>query len=451
MTGMDARTEQRAQGGIALFTALCFALAHVGIPFATFTDSVDYVFLREAWGVDPRAWQHFAYVRPALPQLFFLAFPSPLAVSVAQGALSFGAWLWLAFRMAGLLTTATPRFRLGVFAVTLWGALGGNVLFWNRMLLTESLTLSALCLFLGSWLRVWQTGRGWVALLLSGVAPLFLRDTMLYFVVPLVSVIGIAHGRRPAFWGLLSTLIVATFSAGYLADAGGRHLSPLTNSLYHRVLPDPAATAFFAARGMPQTKDVMICAGRYAYTCPAPEALQRWVIADGKAVYQAWLLYTLPARTIDLARWFLTDAVPGRLYRGYPEPPIASRFYSALSLLPMGFPLTGPLLAGLAVVAFLRAGYGRWRQGWRFGGAEGIWLAWIVVAGANLFVSYWGDAMEVKRHALIPCLTLTLAFSGLLFRLWSLPFSGNPKGSRGFCAALRAHPGAFLPEKLESP
>lgn len=416
---MEMPTEQRWRWGVVLLCGLCFVGAHAGVPFTTFTDSVDYVFLREALGGDPRAWGHFAYVRPALPQLFFLVFSSPVAVSVAQSVISFAAWCWLAFRMAGWFRDAAPCFRLGVFALTLSGVLGANVLFWNRMLLTESLTVSALCLFLGSWLWAWQAGRGWVLLFLSGVALLFLRDTMLYFVLPLGGIVGAVHGRRRSFQAVLLGLALATGIAAYFADAGGRYMSPLVNTIYQRVLPDPEAVAFFRARGLPLSPDITACAGRYAYTCPAPEALRRWVMTDGKAVYQIWLLRTLPARTLDLARWLLTEAVPGRLYRGYPEPPVTSRAYGVLSVLPLATPMTGPLLAGLTMVTVFLAGYGRWRRGWRFGAAEGLWVALAGVAGANLFVGYWGDAMEVKRHALIPCLVLTLALTGLLLQLLS--------------------------------
>ncbi len=390
------------------FTAVVFALCHLTLPFNTFPDTITYVYLRDHLG-EPDIWKKFMLIRPALYPLVLRWLSDPVWLSCVQAAVSFAAWVTLARVVSRRFSR--PELRSLAYYLMVWGALGSNILFWNRVMLTESFTLSALCLFLAGWLLALERGRV-LLLVVSGLALLFLRDTMIYLVVPFAAS-ALLWRRSAALGAGVIVLILATTVAATLADMGQRYKMPLANSIQQRILTNEKTLAFFAARGLPVSDELKKCTG--LFDCPLPPEVMAWIVRDGKAAYQSWLIQTFPRRVIQQIQ-DREHTAPGLLTRGYL--PISRPWFNALTAIP---PLPTPrfwaesLVIVLALIGFRLRQYRRWSD--LVTPQEWVWLVMLAFALSNLFICYWGDAMETKRHSLPAMLMVQIALTGLVFAL----------------------------------
>ena len=337
-----------------------------------------------------------------LPLLYKLL-PGDHARIDAQLAFAIVAWLvFAAIAAAGARSTPV---RLAIFAVVLGFALTSEIVLWDTLLLSESVSLSLLALVLAAWLLVVRRptcGRV-AAVLVVSLLWAFARDTNAYEVL-LAGVLSGAALVRPGARGAklgLALGCVAIFAVNTAsADAGKRWLQPMVDVVAHRVLPDPSLRAHFVGRGLDPTTD-WIGNG--------------WVERNGRRVYAGYLLshpayvFTAPFRGRQTALYStarnseaLLDPSMGPYDDNASHRPLPAPTALRAALFPRGIPAAIVLLA----VAVAAAGGVALRLG-----ATRSWLV-PAVALVSVYPQYliaWHmSGVEVDRHALTPALLLRL-------------------------------------------
>jgi hypothetical protein len=203
------------------------------------------------------------------------------------------------------------------------------------------------------------------------------------------------------------------------------------NIIARRVLPYPDNLAFFAARGLPTTPEVMRFAGQFAWAYDlAP--LEPWLTQESRRVYIDYLL-AKPVATLvaPINQWemmLLFDYRVIREHRTDLEPPAWLETLTGVVY---------PEQLGLvifSVVALLMLAWWAWR-------APDVRLVIVVVllllCYPLAFMVWYGDGFAVERHA-VPtaiqwrlALWLALVFAcdaGLFSRLKVLQESGKVDG-----------------------
>ncbi len=236
---------------------------------------------------DSTTYIQWATIRLPMYCLFVTAFGHGAGLVLAQTVLSITAWAWLGW---GVGQAAGVAVAVGL-------ALAAPLFQWNLCCLSESFSFSLLALLAAQTLRLLEGGGkaaflGWA---LAAAAAGLTRMTNVY-VLPFFALPLLARGGRRGLTALAVAAGIYAAVAGVSATRAQdyRRLT-LTNVLMGRILPDPEARAYFAARGMPVDDDILAFAGKSSLTVQRelyarhPE-LQRWVDADGSRVYQGWLL-----------------------------------------------------------------------------------------------------------------------------------------------------------------
>lgn len=344
---------------------------------------------------------------------------SAIRVTQFQAFFSLGSFvmlgLVLAAQVRSLWLKAASLFLIPLFGMTI------DVGMWNRILLSESLSLSFFALaaaltFLS--LDLWE---GWqersttyksALLLLTLLAVTFfvgLRDVHAYLLLMLVPVMLIGFAFRsirthPGFPIYMVALVVIVLLVGFQLvsmNRGERWLAPYVNLLTARILPKPEARNFFAERGAP-IETVFREAGDYGrrqlygylFEDQDGRALLAWIREQGTRTYLAYLLRRVDQTLITPLQNMrhLLDAGSSE-YRNqqHPDP----LWMSAVSrfLFPRGWKMLlvwGMGLVGLmAVLTFIGDGRSSW-----------LLPAFMILSAIPLSYLIWhGDAIEAERHA----------------------------------------------------
>ncbi len=124
----------------------------------SYPDTLSYLSLAEAPVVDPSFWA--GERPPALPLFYRLLGVTETRVeqaAIAQFVLSVAAWTTLAAVIAARLRTSWLR--PPAFGLLLLFALTEDISMWDRLLLSESISLSTLALLLVAWVVLLQPFR----------------------------------------------------------------------------------------------------------------------------------------------------------------------------------------------------------------------------------------------------------------------------------------------------
>lgn len=89
--------------------------------------------------------------RPVTTALFFSLLKDPGLIRFGYALVSFAAWAYFARQFSRLLPEKTARL---AFAVLFVGVLGADVMLWNRLLISESLSISLQVTLLGFFARL---------------------------------------------------------------------------------------------------------------------------------------------------------------------------------------------------------------------------------------------------------------------------------------------------------
>jgi len=284
-------------------------------------------------------------------------------------------------------------------------------------MLTESLSISLMTLFLAIWLWLLKSWSWEKVLLLSLVAFLwaFTRDTngwILLMISGLIVLGVLLFGARKRYLSVALVIVLLFALSNFSADKGHRWVFPFQNVLAQRILPDQEALSFFADCGMPVTPELLSLAGGYAntnerafYNDPALQPYRTWLHASGKSCYMRWLLSrpltSLREPWLDL-EWLLAFEDVAFFYPQSYEPLLP--WYAERVLYPQDMVIW---LWALTAVAALVA---IWKKAWKVNPAWLLFIGLCLLIYPHLFIIWHGDVPGTHRHALTVSLQFVLSF-----------------------------------------
>ncbi len=340
-------------------------------------------------------------------------------ISSFQFILDVFSWTMLAIVTASLMHTKATKF-LG-FGVILALAMTLDVSFWDKVLLSESLASSLLILLVSLGLlgvkfrdRLGVHGSRWQILYWIGIGVLcvlysFTRDANAYFLaacaLAIVAAMTLQKVRRhssAAAWIVFSVFLLLILLVELrTADHGRRWTVPYFNILRRRIYPDEHARDFFESAGLPAdpatSRILQLANGPFVQALEfnlAARPLIDWVEADGRVTYFRYLISQPVATFVQpIGRIGSLISPSSTTYRAADySVPIWLRLLSRLF-----FPL--PLVVmlgwcGMVVVAtYLLVRLHGLRPEWAVPGLL------LLTAFPMMYVVWYGDAIEVERHA----------------------------------------------------
>lgn len=331
-------------------------------------------------------------------------------ISIVQFTFSVLSWGLLAIAVA--LTTDFYGFGLVIFAIILAFSLSQEIIMWDKQVLSESLSLSLLALFVASWfllLSGWHW-TGMTAVIVTGFLWAFSRDAnawvLLLLAGLLVPVGFIWHKGYLILAGMFFGFFIAS---GISANKGQRWVSPFLNVLAQRILPNSQMVKWFEQRGMPVNPALTQMARKWAhsenwafYEDPALQSFRDWLYTRGKSCYYRFLLSDIASLTQVPLR-HIEILIAEDLSNYYPKGfrPILKGIIAEV-VFPNKHAL---LLAWLASVLIgLTSVISIYQQ-------NPLWLAplfLILLAYPHVIIVWHGDAMEIPRHALMANIQLRL-------------------------------------------
>ena len=403
-------------------------VAYVGLRLAAYLPSSigtsgDTEIYMEVTGEPLLSERFLAGWRPWTVPLFYKVMPdSDTGRAAGQLVVSISCWLMLATAVAWNVRRA--GLRKIAFCLVLLFSLSVWVTQWDRIILSESLTVSLAAATLAAWLALVRAPSGWTITAVLGTTLLwvFARDTIAYMAlltVPLVLVWVALPGRRRGRVVLaagLAAIVTASLPAQGSSSAAPRREPPLLNVIGVRVLANPDELRYFRDHGMPLPDSLRDLAGASLVigrplqdpdvaSDPRVADFIRWMSDEGRQTLATYLL-THPYRAVkpvveDGRRLLATD--PGESDEPYQDSLADYRAAGTNPLLPAPLaavvypPTVVAVLVWLAVV-IAAAGWLVWRRR-----ARRIWLVPAVATLLQLphaMLVWHGDTIETARHAL---------------------------------------------------
>ena len=356
-------------------------------------------------------------------------FTFPLLLKTAAQDYQIAAWMQLGISVLawGLLAWMIAR-RTRVswvkpiaFGIILAFSLDRHIAGWDTVMMSESLSVSLLALFvaLGLWLcERWRPGRA-AAWITVGALLAFTRDTnawlLLLLVTTLLAALVLRWGQTRLLGLAVPFALISMFSM-ITANMGARWMFPLGNLIANRVLPDPVALSYFESCEMPVSPALVDLSGGFAnseeramFEDPELKPFRDWLRATGRACYLRWLLQH-PTRSLGdvmsqfdaLIGFSEVDAYFARAYDPLMPVIVGRLFYPERNSLLLW-------IVCLAASAVLLA-----RPDWRSRGESTAFVLLTILVPPHLFLAWHGDAMAPERHALSAGVQLYLAFCWLL-------------------------------------
>jgi hypothetical protein len=389
----------------------------------TDTPSYEEVAAHPLWSPD-----FYGGVRPFTVPLLYKLVASDENRIIAQLVISTLCWLVLAAVVASAVRNRVIR--PVAFATVLAFSLTKEVILWDPLLLSESLTFALTAVVLAAWLALVQrptpARAGLVLVLLLFWT--FARDSNAYVVLAVAVIVAVSlvdERRRRLKLALLGGCVVIFAASFASAEAGQRWLLPIHDVVFRRVIPTPDMSRYFAQHGLVTT-------GNWTVT--------PW-LEEARGVYTGYLLrhpvytlsapfhgrqealYSQPENLESLFNPSLRDYNTNEGLRFLPMPRLLKR-----ALFPRGlttlFAYIGAVVALAAVVA------ARARP-------EPIWVVpagLLLTTYPHLLVAWHFSGYEVDRHALEAVLLLRLGVILLLVfavdravAWWAASSRGRPR------------------------
>lgn len=365
---------------------------------------------------------------PLTPLFFKILHKDPALIFRAQVWFSIVAWIILALSMMFVLRIFTLK--LIAFAMVLGFSLTDNIIMWDPLVLSDSLSLSLLALFLAAclWLiRDWKWYKV-VTLALLGSLLVLTRDSYAYLLllaglVLLVLTLVTAHRGRVV---LVSSLFLFIFVvSSVLATAGNRWYVPFLMTLGLRILPNSEYVDYFVERGMPLSEALMERAGKPIHADdlailndPRLEDFRSWVKTNGRSEYINFMWH-FKADTFQnpLKRSEVIFNPDVYYYTATGFRPIIKNERLGELLYPTRFGLLTVLFANFLAAALL------------FPALQHRQLLWVLPLMLILFsypqaVLVWNaDANDIARHSLYHNVELRLGLWMLIILVFDFLFS----------------------------
>jgi hypothetical protein len=349
--------------------------------------------------------QFLAAARPfVFPLLLKLFGGEPEKAVWAQGLFSILSWGTLAWAVASSLHFYLLK--LAGFVLILLLSLYRYIMGWDSVLLTESLSLSLMALFIAGWLWLLQGWRWQKALfvLIIGFFWAFCRDTnawvVLMIAVFLLVLVVLRQINRNYLFVSMSFMILFLLS-NLSADSGGRWIFPFQNVLGRRILPDAQAVAFFVSCGMPVSPELTQLAGEFAsgqdrafYNDPALEDYRVWLHQRGKSCYVQWLLSD-PLESIrrpiaEFNTMINLENIQSFLFSRRFSPILPARLEALL------YPPRQAWMIFMATCGIMLAAV--FSRAWTCNKTWWVAILLILLVIPHFFIVWHGDVMGIYRH-----------------------------------------------------
>jgi hypothetical protein len=352
-------------------------------------------------------------VRPFTVPMLYKALGNDLDLIIAfQWLLSVVSWTVLAFSVSR--NVANSNAKLVAIAIILLFSLSEEILLWDGVILSESISISFMVLLIAAWFWVHQEWTSSRAFSLCCVAAcwVFARDTNAWVLLVVSGILGFAGALKRSLrrYLALSGIFLALFIASdWSANVGKRWVFAFYNSIAQRVLPEEECKRFFEDAGMPVSPALLKMAGKWAssdefafYRDPALEEFRQWASAKGNATYMRFLL-SRPATTIQApfrsAEWLFSPVLVSYAPSGFR--PVLSGIWAEI-LYFRNWTLfwlwaAGPIVAVAACLA-LRHRLCSWA----------VPISLVLLAYPHAVLVWNGDPMESGRHSIQACIQMRL-------------------------------------------
>ncbi len=403
------------------------------------TDSSDYLTIAAIPIWDINFWTHTRSM--AAPLIYKLVSGRAESIPLLQTLVSVAGWGLLAASLARRMRAGWLK--AAAFAAVLLFSLSADITQWDSVVMSESLSLSFLALWVAAWLWLLD---GWHPLAMAAVAVVgflfvFTREVNAYLGLAAgVILIGAYLWKRHAARFdegdellrrqkalALGLALAAIFALNApLSARGERWVFPLLNVIAQRILPSEEFTRFFTSRGMPVNSTLRSLEGQWGnsqdsafYNSDQLRGFQAWLYREGRVSYYDFLFSHLG--------WTLADPVrnAGALlspqvrnfgpedYQGALPGWVEEMIYPEASSV-WAFVWLGLTVGMLAAVAVQRR---KMHPAWLAGAAA------VALVYPHAALVYQGDVMEMARHAvgvavqarLGVWLTLAFALDGLTY------------------------------------
>lgn len=357
----------------------------------------------------PYCHEQFWYciARPVtVPLIYKLCRQDPRTITAVQLIISVICWGIFALCASGICRS--DRGKKAALILTFGLGCIPNVTRWDAVIMSESLSISAALLLMGSllWLTrpaadgKWKTGPA-VCTALSAFLYAQSRDSAVWSVILIGIVllcIGFVRKNRKVILILCAALAaVCVFSMG---NTGERWQYPFENVLFNRILRDPQGEQFFIRAGMPmpdrikELYGVEHMMGSELFNSDEMAPLREWIRTDGLKTYIRYLLNDpFTALRMTWSGGFEKEAFEQIGYTFSPAsfrpllPDAVSKFFSC------NIPGIAAILTGL--LGIFRA----------FRGKNGERLAFPVLFILSAYILCTGvfiaDEYELARHSMV--------------------------------------------------
>jgi len=236
---------------------------------------------------------------PTVPFFYKLAGNEPRSIAVFQSVFSILSWGLLALMVSQ--SVQSYRLKSVAFLIILMFSLTGPITIWDGFLLSDSISISLMALFIAGWLwlvQSWHWGKALVVVSIS-ILWAFSRDSNAWVILMAASsLIVVASLGRSFRYLFIAAVFVTVFAANEISqNYSQRWVMPFLSVVGRRILPDAERTAYFAHRGMPVSPALMQLSGQLAwgknrafYNDPALEEFRAWAFSTGKSNYTQFLL-----------------------------------------------------------------------------------------------------------------------------------------------------------------
>lgn len=339
------------------------------------------------------------------------------------GQLIFSIACWLSLAAATAASLRVRWMQVAGFTAVLAFSLSANVIQWDAVLLSESISISLTAAAVAAWLVFAGRPSAWtVALALVVTAAWALtRDPHVYVLLIAAAVLAVSLlvPRERMLRAVALGGVVAIAALGLWSGSVGyeRWQYPLQNIIAKRIAADPGALGYFRDAGMPVTPRFLELSREYRAGSPDPFAhpagiedpalrrtflpFQFWLVDEGRGTYTRFLI-THPGYASDafadldhiLLDPDVADYASEQPGSGFGE--LGKVAYAPGPVLPLLY-LVAAL--GLAVAAAARWG---WRAAWAV-------PAFLIAVSLPFAVLAWhGEVLEIDRHGLIASIFLRL-------------------------------------------
>jgi hypothetical protein len=354
-----------------------------------------------------------------VPLLYKLLFQNRASICFFQFGLS--VLSCVALGLAAARPIQTPVLKAAGLAGLLLFLCSPEVVLWDCVILSESVSISLFLLLIACWLLLmeeWTPARV-AAFLIIEFIWIFTRESNAWFSLMLAGVIavpGIAIRRLRHSLILAGVLVLFFMCQNLTSNAGHRWFFPFLNVLSQRILPDAGRTNYFEQHGMPVSPRLMEMKGKWAssddwayYKDPALADFRKWGRSDGKSTYIKFLLSRPVGSVGDALQDVRAVFVPNVMkYAPDDFSTLLPRRYSE-TFFPrrdiMLWTAVALFLAVFAVIIAIRERQPAW--------ATPVFL--ILVAFPHGIFIWLADAMEIGRHGVQVSIHLRL---GIWLLLW---------------------------------